>query len=192
MVQLLLGSIPPLAQTSSTTNYKGENEEELLRVALIDAATHGHDLIVRDFLDTRELDHSVISRALGAANCRWEVDVVELLLDRFTFNQSELVLSLGYAVKEKWGIEYENRYEEEYFDSDPDKQARLVSRLLEETKLDLRDPSVGSPLLYEAIFRSEQQGALRILLEQGVDPNTQWEKGETALYLLARPHRPPS
>ena len=192
MVQLLLGSIPPLAQTSSTTNFEGENEEELLRVALINAATYGHDLIVRDFLDTREFDHSVIGSAFGAATRRWEVDVVELLLDRFIFKQSELVSSLEWAVKEKWGIEYENRYEEKYFDADPNKQARLVSRLLEETRLDLRDPSVGSPLLYEAIFRSEQQGALRVLLEQGVDPNTQWEKGETALHLLASPHRPPS
>lgn len=192
MVQLLLSCIPPLAHTSSTTNFKGENEEELLRVALVDAATYGHVLIVRDFLDTRELDHTVIGSVLGAATRRWEVDVVELLLDRFTFNQSSLVSSLKWAVKEKWGIEYENRYEEEYFDSDPDKQARLVSRLLDETKLDLRDPLVGSPLLYEAIFRSEQRGALRVLLEQGVDPNTQWEKGETALHLLASPHRPPS
>lgn len=167
MIQLLLGVIPPLAQTSSTINFKGVVEEKLLRIALMDAATHGHYLIVRDFLDARELDRSVISAVLGAATRRWEVDVVEVLLDRFTFDQKELVTSLEWAVKEKQGIEYENRYEEEYFDSDPDKQVRLVSRMLQETKLDLRDPSVGSPLLHEAIFRSEQQGALRFLSNTG-------------------------
>lgn len=52
-------------------------------------------------------------------------------------------------------------------------------------------PAVGSPLLREAIFRSEQQGALKVLLDRGADPDTTWEDGKTSLHLLACPHYPP-
>lgn len=188
ITQLLLSAIPPAAHTSSATTYKGICEEDILHRCMVDAATHGHHLIVRDFLDARDYPRSTIGWALGAATRRWEVDVVEVLLERFTFDQNDLTISLNTAVKEKWGIEFENRYEEKYFNTDPDKQARLVSRLLKETKPNLQDPTIGPPLLREAIFRSEQQGALRVLLDQGIDPNTQWGNGETSLHLLAVPH----
>lgn len=185
-MQLLLKQISSLPPTSTTTEREGETEESLLRMGLRDAAAYGHALIVRDFLDWRDFDNSV--NVLGVASRRWEVEVVELLLDRFTFSEEVLTSCLLQAAEEKRMIEFERTPEDKYFDSDPDKHARLVLRLLDETKVDLRDPEVGSPLLHGAIRRSEQQGGLRVLLERGADPNTRWEKGQTALHLLASYH----
>lgn len=191
IVKLLLGSIPPVSQTSSTINLRGENEEEVFQSCLIDAATRGHHLIVGDLLDMRDsYARSIQEAALGDATRRWQVDVVEVLLERLNFTKSELVPLLLWAVEAKWGVDGHNPYDEEYSNLDPDKQARLVTLLLDETAglVDLSDPAVASPLLRAAIFRLEQQAVLRILLSQGIDPNIQWEHGETALRILAKPH----
>lgn len=191
IVKLLLGSIPPASQTSSTINLRGENEEEVFQSCLIEAAARGHHLIVGDLLDMRDsYDRSIQEAALRDATRRWEVNVVKVLLERLDFTKSELIPLLSWAVEAKWGVDGHNPYDEEYSNSDTDKQARLVTLLLDETAglVDLSDPAVASPLLHAAIFRPEQQAALRILLSRGLAPNIHWEDGETALHVLAKPH----
>lgn len=137
VVRVLLDALPSAAQIDSSFARNGEPEADLLARCLFQAATFGHHLVLRDLLEVREYSHFIICQTLLAAVTRWEAEAVELIVGKFKFEQAILRRALALAVEEKKGIEAENPYEEEYYDDDPGKQARLVAFLLDTEEVDL-------------------------------------------------------
>jgi ankyrin repeat protein len=166
------------------------NESELTQQALFAAAAHGHVAVVAEFLDTFDCTDEAIEGTFFAAVGRWEPDVVDLLLEKMPSSwqtKSIFTKALHQAMRGKYLRSDEERSGVMYHDTDWDKHYRLVTRLLDETGIDVQLPEHGRPLLRQALDGLEMQGALRALLDKGVDPNTHIEHGHTALHLLACP-----
>lgn len=166
------------------------NESQLMQKAMFAAAAHGNASIVAEFLDMCHCSDEAIEGTFLAAAGRWEADVIELLFQKAPGplkSQSILTRALRQAMTGKRLRSDEEGSGVVYFDSDWDKHYRVVTRLLDETGIDVRLPEHGPPFLHQALARLEMQGALRALLDRGIDPNTRFENGCTPLHLLASP-----
>lgn len=185
ILRLLLARLKAISPTGIVIH--DYNESELMQRAMLVGATFGHASIVAEFLNTFECSDDTSRHALGAAAGRWEADVVDLILQNFQFEKPTLIKALHEAIEGKFLRCDEERSGVVYHDSDTDKLYRVVTRLIDEAGIDVCLAEHGSPLLRMVLDRNGQQGALRALLDKGVDPNIQWEDGCTALHLLASP-----
>ncbi|CAI6083615.1 unnamed protein product [Clonostachys chloroleuca] len=167
----------------------GCDELKLIQRAMSAAAASGHVAILVQFLDTFDCSDEAIEGSFLAAVGRWEVEAVELLLQRprTSWRNKELFTkAFRQAMRPKYLRIDEERSGVLYHDTDWDKHYRLVTRLLDETDIDVRQPEHGH-FLSQALDGLEMQGALRALLDTGIDPNTRFENGCTPLHLLASP-----
>ncbi|VUC25554.1 unnamed protein product [Clonostachys rosea] len=188
IMRLLLTQLKATSPTGIV--IRSYNESQLMQRAMFTAAAHGNANIVAEFIEMCHCSDEAIEGTFVAAAGRWEADVIDLLFQKAPGplkSQSLLTRALRQAMKDKYMRSDEERSGVVYSDSDWDKHYRVVTRLLDETGIDVRLPEHGSPLLHQALNVPEMQGALRALLDRGIDPNTRFENGCTPLHLLASP-----
>ncbi|RYP05914.1 hypothetical protein DL765_009686 [Monosporascus sp. GIB2] len=152
------------------------------------AAAYGHDNVVGDYLDWTFYRWSSGAKetALFCAAERWQANVVDLLLRKVVYGKVTLEKALTMAVSCKPMMIEEERSGVQYEEADYDKQYRAVIRLLD-AGCDVNRLEQGRPLLHLAISGIVLQGALKALLERGVDLDARQRRGRTALHQLTCP-----
>ena len=183
MCQLVLERLKAMSPTGIVV--QGYDESKLLNMAMAEAAANGHVDVVSDFLAMFDRTQEAMQAILRGAAGEWQPDVVDFITERVEFEKPFLLEMLQHTLSGK------HHDFVIYHDSDWEKQYRVVSRLIGAGGVDVSLPENGAPLLRQAIRVIENQGGLRALLDKGVDPNTRWENGCTALHLLVSPLRSP-
>ncbi|RYP74298.1 hypothetical protein DL771_003119 [Monosporascus sp. 5C6A] len=167
---------------------KFDERRRFLARCLGAAAVYGHGNIIGDYLDWTFYQWSPREKemVLFCAAERWQADVVNLLLGKVVYDKVTLEKALSMAVGCKPMLIEEERSGVQYEKADYDKQYRAVVRLLD-AGCEANRLEQGRPLLHLAISGIVLQGALRALLERGVDPDARGRRGRTALHQLTCP-----
>lgn len=185
LVRLLLARLKGMSPTGVV--IEGCNETELLQGAMIQGATYGQPTVVAEFLNVFTCSDETSIHVLWAAADRWEIDVVDLILRRFRFQQPVLAEALNRAMEGKTRRTDEYGTDVTYHDNDADKHYRVVTRLIGEGNLGAHVAKNAPRFLQQAIFEMVRKGGLRALLDKGVNPNLRLENGCTALHVFAAP-----
>ncbi|KFY16226.1 hypothetical protein V492_01490 [Pseudogymnoascus sp. VKM F-4246] len=145
------------------------------------AATYGHASIVEDMLDwwdgwPQGLKIEALQRATGG----WHFNVVNLLLERESFEQPTIQDMLFSATEARLVDDNVKSGVVDYTD-----QQLLIASLIDAGA----DPNYNSyePLIYTVAGSAHLTLALKTLLEKGADPNKTNKSGMSALHLLTAP-----
>jgi ankyrin repeat protein len=153
------------------------------------AAWYGFDQLVWEFLLWRDqwgssasgFAEKEMASALWRAASRWEVGVVEVLLERFQFKQDALNLALFSGVTTKRMLPYENLTRTPYTNLDSANQGKVVELLLSAGAYSNSRNWSGEHVLHVAAKALETTEALRVLLQHDADPNATDANGQTPL-----------
>ncbi|KAI0106712.1 ankyrin repeat protein [Daldinia grandis] len=155
-----------------------------LTSCLVQAAIYGHVFLVGWLLDvwdgwTKQTKESALLHAVS----RWQYYVVNLLLEKVTFEQDLLYKALYRAVDLKSDF-LDEVMGPQYDGVDYLNQQRMITRL---TKVGLDPNKVlnSRPLVHIAATYIDLAGALHVLLENGADPNVRDSQGRTVMHKLA-------
>lgn len=146
------------------------------------AARNGHAALVDDLLDVWDWGKDERGRALDGAAGRWCDSVVELLLDKVSYDQTDVQRALHFAVSLKTMMP-EIIEPDKYCEADYAVQERLVRRLIAAGA----DPNTrvhghGESLLHRAVRAVDLAGAVKGLLDEGADPNSKDAKDRMPLH----------
>jgi hypothetical protein len=126
--------------------------------------------------------------ALTAAAGRWHFYIVDVLLTQFTYSSEILLQSLQKASSFPFYAPGELR-KPEYTAADYLHQQQIIKRLIDAGADPNEAHATGTPLILHTAQSIDLAGALKVLLEQGCNPNGISSHGESALHLLALPIR---
>lgn len=154
---------------------------------LVKAAAYGQASTVGDLLNwwdgwSSDVQYVALRYAVG----RWEPDVVDRLLSKFTYSQHNLTKALHWAADEKIRIDYESHSSETYGGNDYLRQQQLIARLID-AGADPNDSSAGQHLTLKTAVVVSFVGALRTLLEKCSEAKAVDSNGKSALHILGCP-----